>query len=606
MTFKLFPKPRIMRVRNDLQDLSRAAWIQASPSLPDRLLRHLVAFSGELRPMVLNQLNITRAAPTRGEVLLKVETLGDNKLRSQGYRLVCNTRGITLNAADEAGAFYGLLSLRQILGQTGITPPSFYIEDSPDFATRGVMLDISRAKVPTMDSLRLMVDRLAALKLNHLQLYMEHTFAYSEHQTVWNDASPLTSQDIVELDAYCRQRYIDLTPNQNSFGHMHHWLRHPEYQRLSECPEGEGHVLIPDQTSLDFLDGLYAELLPNFSSALFNVGCDETAQLGQGVSKQRCKKKGVGKVYLEFLKGIHQLVLAHGKRMMFWGDIILKHPELIGELPDDVIALNWGYAADHPFPTECRAFADARKPFYVCPGTSSWRSIIGRTGNCLGNLATAARNGLSCGAQGFLITDWGDGGHHQYIPVSYTGFSAGAAYSWCFNKNRNVDLAEAMSRILFQDSAGVLGRLFMEAGQAADTMALEPEARGPFSLMLMPEPREQFEELAGQAKPENLNACLERLEELDAALPTAKPAAPDGNLILRELQNGLDMARFGVQRTMAQQNGDEQNEHENLRRSLQCIVRRHRELWLERNRPGGLDYSLRRILETNTSLVVGH
>ena len=67
--------------------------------------------------------------------------------------------------------------------------------------------------------------------------------------------------------------------------------------------------------------------------------------------------------------------------MQFWGDIILHKPELIPELPKDVIALNWGYDADHPFEKETRAFADAGVPFYVCPGTSSWLSISGRTDN---------------------------------------------------------------------------------------------------------------------------------------------------------------------------------------------------------------------------------
>ena len=97
--------------------------------------------------------------------------------------------------------------------------------------------------------------------------------------------------------------------------------------------------------------------------------------------------------------------------MQFWGDIILEHPQLVPELPRDVFALEWGYEADHPFAEHGALFSKAGIPFYVCPGTSSWNSIAGRTKNALENQLNAARSGLEHGAVGFLNTDWGDNGH---------------------------------------------------------------------------------------------------------------------------------------------------------------------------------------------------
>ena len=54
------------------------------------------------------------------------------------------------------------------------------------------MLDISRDKVPTMPTLFALVDRLAEWKINQLQLYIEHTFAYRGHEEVWRNADPMT------------------------------------------------------------------------------------------------------------------------------------------------------------------------------------------------------------------------------------------------------------------------------------------------------------------------------------------------------------------------------------------------------------------------------
>ena len=97
------------------------------------------------------------------------------------------------------------------------------------------MLDISRDKVPTMATLFSLVDLLAELKINQLQLYTEHTFAYRNHPAVWAKASPMTGDEILQLDQYCRERFIELVPNQNSFGHMEQWLKLPQYRDLAEA-----------------------------------------------------------------------------------------------------------------------------------------------------------------------------------------------------------------------------------------------------------------------------------------------------------------------------------------------------------------------------------
>ena len=123
---------------------------------------------------------------------------------------------------------------------------------------------------------------------------------------------------------------------------------------------------------------------------------------------------------------------------MFWGDIILQAPELIPELPQDSIALEWGYEHDHAFDERCAKFAEAGIPFYVCPGTSSWNAVAGRTDNALGNLRSAAENGLKHGAIGYLNTDWGDNGHWQYQSTAYLGYVYGAAVSWAVEANAGV------------------------------------------------------------------------------------------------------------------------------------------------------------------------
>jgi hypothetical protein len=522
----------------------------------------------------------------------------------EGYRIDILFDAIDVTAADAAGAFYARQTLAQFQRSAGGGALSQgVIEDWPDFPARGVMLDISRDKVPTMATLYAIVDRLAELKINQLQLYTEHTFAYSKHREVWEHASPMTPQEIRALDAYCRERFIELVPNQNSFGHMERWLMHPRYAPLAEKPEGftfpwgtridTGFSLNPlDPRSIELIEGLYDELLPNFTSRMISVGCDETFDVGLGKSKAECDRRGKERVYLEFLLKIHDAVKSRWRTMQFWGDIVLHEPELIGKLPKDVIALNWGYDADHPFEKETRAFADAPVPFYVCPGTSSWLSISGRTDNALANLRSAAVCGLANGAIGYLITDWGDLGHLQYWPISELPIAAGAAYAWCFEANRDLDLPRALDAHVFHDAARVLGKLLFDYGnvyQAVKTpMGMSTRL---FWSLIGDESRRNLWEPITRAE---YDEAERRIDEILARLSSSRIDRSDGELIRAEIHNGAEMLRHACRR--GRWRLDPSSEPgERLRQHLLRVIAEHKRLWLARNRPGGLVDSVARL-----------
>ena len=105
---------------------------------------------------------------------------------------------------------------------------------TPPLQTRAVLWDISRCRVPTMQTLEYIVRTLAALGINQLQLYTEHTFAWTGHEPVWKNASPITPDEARALDALCASLGIELVPCLNTLAHMERWLTHPEYTHLAE------------------------------------------------------------------------------------------------------------------------------------------------------------------------------------------------------------------------------------------------------------------------------------------------------------------------------------------------------------------------------------
>lgn len=529
----------------------------------------------------------------------------DPGLPLQGYRLRVTPSEVSIRGQAPAAVFHGAATLQQMLEQCDGSLPAGEIVDSPDFPVRGVMLDVSRCKVPTMDTLFALVDMFAGLKLNHLQLYTEHTFAYTGHEQVWAEASPLTGGEIQRLDEYCRERFIELAPNQNSFGHMTRWLVHPRYRGLAECREGfdwpwggrssEPFSLDPTNPgSLALLEGLYAELLPHFSSRLFNVGCDETFDVGQGRNRELCARVGRGRVYLDFLLKVHDLVKRHGRTMLFWGDIIMEHPELVAEIPRDTIALEWGYEAEHPFVEHSARFADSGIPFWVCPGTSSWNSIAGRTDNCLANIRAAVRGGLAHGASGCLTTDWGDNGHWQVLPVSFPGFAAGAAFSWCLESSAGQDLAAALDLHVFRDRASVLGKLCLDLGNAYQRAGGRLHNASHLFQILRSPPGSP---LPASVSAESLEETRRFVESAAAPLEHARMDRADSALVRDEMAFTVRLLLLACERGLARQGSP-------VRRTTgeKCafgagqdpsvltdrLVGGYERLWLARNRTGGL------------------
>jgi hypothetical protein len=526
----------------------------------------------------------------------------------EGYSLTVSKNGVEIFFRETGGLRAASATLRQLLREHGRTLPCLHIRDWPDFPRRGVMLDISRGRVPKLETLLDLAKTLSDFKINELQLYTEHTFAYKKYRSVWQSWGALTVKEIQILDARCRELGIDLVPNQNSFGHLRYFLKHPKLQKTAEISEPyedsskefirRPTTLAPNHSgTIPFLRGLYDELLPNFSSRFFNVGCDETWDLGKGQSKKLCKAKGKGRVYLDFLKKIHQEVSSREKKMMFWGDIILKYPKLICELPKNVIALNWGYEAKHPFEKEAAQFAKAKVPFYVCPGTSTWQTLIGKHDNALANLRAAAKTGKKFGAIGFLNTDWGDGGHPQPLAASWPLFAAGAALAWNAKALDERQLVSVLSRDVFEDSTGKTAQAGFKLGfvhQKLGVHALNETPLGTVITAPKPEDRELFcrNGLKWFAKiPRNkILAALKEIHKQRAVLLRAKPNSDSGNILLRELDLAARMAEQSCKFILWQQSvaAGEKSEAKALAkqgiRELQKLEKDFNAFWPLRNK----------------------
>ena len=533
----------------------------------------------------------------------------------EGYALTITHARVDAVASTPAGLFYAVQTLRQIAAAAGAQWPLLRIDDAPALANRGVMLDISRNRVPTMETLFTLVDFFSSLKYNQLQLYTEHTFAYRNHPDVWAHSSPITGEEILALDAYCRARFIELVPNQNTFGHMRPWLTLPAYRDLAEAPDGcdtrWGHFDEPfslnptDPRSIALVVDLLDEMLPHFASRQVNAGLDEPVDVGEGRSRAAVAERGFDRVFFDYFMQVYREVKRRGHTLQFWGDIIMEQPQLVPELPRDVLALEWGYEADHPFDAHAAHLAAAGVPFYLCPGTSSWNSVAGRTENALGNLRSAAAAALQHGAVGYMVTDWGDNGHWQPLAVSLLPFAYGAGMAWRggaeATASAEANAAAALNRNHFGDASNRLAQLAAELGRVDLLLGLPIHNSAALFQILQPAYGTLESFMADQGVDAatmrtRLEAAQTRLQELLASLAKIDPSLPAGVQSRAELLWVAQMLQHACARGLWMLAGRAAEMAQALAADADTLITTFDEQWQAHHRPGGYADALARLV----------
>lgn len=373
-----------------------------------------------------------RADSKGGVYLLKEHHLQfDPAMKDEGYVIApAGVRSLVVIAKSEAGFFYGAQTVKQLVRGSGkdavLLAPT--IRDWPAMAHRGVSDDWSRGPLPTMDFVKRELRTLAAYKINIFSPYFEATFAYASTPVAAFPGGAMTPDEAREMVAYAAKYHITVIPEQESFGHLHHVLKFEEYSPLGETPHGS--VLAPgDPATLPLISSWFGELAKVFPGPYAHIGADETFELGLGRTREEVKEKGLSPVYLDFLTRIHAALAPYHKQLLFWGDIAVKSPELVGTLPKDMIAVPWEYDAKPDFTYEIVPFTRAGLQTWVATGVNNWNRVYPNNNEALGNIRAFVRDGQRLGATGVLNTVWNDDGEGIF-DENWFGILFGAAAGW--------------------------------------------------------------------------------------------------------------------------------------------------------------------------------
>lgn len=486
------------------------------------------------------------------------------------------------------------------------------LHGTPLFINRAYQLDISRDRVPTLDTLAWLIGVLGELRYTELHLYIEHTFTYEGHEAVWRDASPLTRDDLTWVRDHAAAAGLTLVANLNCFGHMERWLRVEEHRHRAECPDGfpspfgsgtsPPTCLAPTPENAEFAVGLARELLDVVGGDRIMIGGDEPFELGRCRSRNEAARIGRDRLYREHLGRIVGPLLDDGVEVMIWGDQFRRDPTAIEWVPDGVTLVPWNYEApgrgwasalpneivellglpdgdERGFEAHVELMADAGLPFRVAAGTGSWNSLIGRNANAAANIDDAARVGAERGATGFMLCDWGDKGHWQPLAVSLPSIVRAAAAAWR-GSSQNLEVGAVIDRLL--DAEPGTGELLDRLGHLGESLGATTANGTPIGAAVL----ETGFPTVGRVDHEDVRDAIGAIDDAANRWAGLLHADERGHIIAEELVAIGGAARLALQRL----GGEETTAADvDAVRSAQAAA------WRRSSRHGGLDDSLHRL-----------
>ncbi len=364
----------------------------------------------------------------------------------EAYGLEINGNFIMIYGLNEKGVFYGLQTLIQIIKNSYLNDPhltreheksssfllpNLQIKDYPDFKMRGIADDIARGQIFSLESAKRYFTILSHYKVNFYFLYLEDMFAHPKHPDIGRNRGALTPEEVKELDAFAKERYITLVPIFQCLGHVDNILIHEKYESLGEFPGAECYD-ISNHDLYPFLNDYIAELSECFSTNYFHVGCDETFDIGKFRSKKLFEEKGKLALLSHYEK-VYQLAREKGnENVIMYDDFIRNDEEILENLNKGIILMYWDYSPKDKYP-KVKQLIEKGFNVIVSPSMLNWQRIFPEFKSAsinLVNLALEAYEYRNEGCPGIINSNWGDYRYYTLRELEYYGGIMTGAVSW--------------------------------------------------------------------------------------------------------------------------------------------------------------------------------
>ena len=289
--------------------------------------------------------------------------------------------------------------------------------------TLGVMLDCSRNGVHNVKFIKRYVDIITKMGYNMLQLYTEDTYEVKNEPYFGHMRGRYTKEEIKEIDAYCKEKGVELVPCVQTLAHYTTLFRWEEYWGIHDTADI---LLIDEDRTYELLDNIFATLAENFTSRRVNIGMDEAHMVGLGKYLDKHGYQNRFELLLKHLQKVCDIAYKYGFKPMMWVDMFFNFAfkeylltkdvpdfsqDIIDKLPKNMQYIYWDYYT-HEQTRFDRAFRLTKQlgDTVYASGAWAWTGFIAHNEFGIDVLKYSMKSCIDKGIEEVFITVWGDDG----------------------------------------------------------------------------------------------------------------------------------------------------------------------------------------------------
>ena len=317
----------------------------------------------------------------------------------------------------------------------------FELRETPCFETVGPMLDMSRNRVLTVEGVKRYLRKIQTLGMNMLMLYTEDLFEVEEYPQFGYLRGRYSIAELQELDAYAKELGIELIPCIQTFGHLNHFIRHPEGRAISE----NNNVLLPgSEETYRFIEAELKAIRKAFSTHRIHLGMDETFGLGRGKYMDRFGYRDPGEIYRDHVKRVLELTEKYFERPMIWSDMLFSNPtgraydgeyvieqSVVDDSPE-VDLVFWEYSREHPdfYRHVLKQHARFKGETAFAGGVWAWNGAVPNFDYTMLTTKAALTACAEAKVKTVIATLWVSGGCGADLDMSLPGLCAFSEYCY--------------------------------------------------------------------------------------------------------------------------------------------------------------------------------
>jgi len=519
------------------------------------------------------------------------------RMQPEGYIISVAPTRVYVLAQTTAGLYYGVLTLRQLFQYqlNRVSLPEVFIRDWPALKIRGIAEDISRGQAPTLENLKKLIRFLSECKLNTLMLYLEDMFVFFNHPHIGMQRGALTPREVHEIQQFAQQYHVEIIPIFQTLGHFENILIQPYYQHLAEFP-GASTLNCASPETYSFLASLFAEIAPAFHSKYFHIGGDECWDVGKGASKLLKQEKGIEFILANHFNRVYELLKPYNKNLIIYGDMLLKFPDLLNQLPKDIIILDWEYTPSKYYPS-LNTLKSSGRQIIVSPGLSNWRRLFPNYNASFINISNFIHQAKRNNLLGAVTASWGDYGGENLHELNWYGYAFTAECTWHVNSIHLNDFNFTFFKNFYGDYFFELDSIYMHLAEIGNLTRLSDFWRYPFQInhYSNPEVLKQIHPIQRSARQalQMIGTVSAKVNQNREHLEYLAYVARRGLVLARKIQYAAEIERL-TQQVLSSTNGTSRYKNtiiamcSTVIHELQRLQEQYQHLWLRINKRNNL------------------